>query len=111
MRILLDECVNPRLRQAFRDEGVRTVAEMDWRSLKDGDLLTRAKAAGFDIFVTLDQNMGFQNRVGAMGLALVVLVTRFNDLDTFRPEFARIRDAVLQVKPGEIVRVEIGNVD
>ena len=39
MRILLEECINPRLRLAFPGAEVRTVGEMDWRSLNDGALL------------------------------------------------------------------------
>ncbi len=60
MRILLDECVNPRLRLAFPGDEVKTVDEMGWRSLTNGRLM-KAAAPHFDVFVTLDQNLQFQN--------------------------------------------------
>jgi predicted nuclease of predicted toxin-antitoxin system len=47
MRILLDECVNPRLRLAFPGVEVKTVAEIGWRSLTNGRLLREAAANHF----------------------------------------------------------------
>jgi hypothetical protein len=106
MRILLDECVNPRLRLAFPGDEVRSVAEMGWRSLTNGRLM-EAAAPHFDVFVTLDRNLQFQNPTGRYRLGIVVLVSRFNDLATYRPQFAEIRDAVRQTKPGQIKAVQI----
>lgn len=60
MRILLDECVNPRLRLAFPGDTVKTVAEMGWQSFTNGQLMKEA-APHLEIFVTLDQNLQFQN--------------------------------------------------
>ena len=107
MRILLDECVNPRLRLAFPDAEVKTVAEMGWRSFADGPLLREA-ASQFDLFVTLDQNLEYQNPAGTLPLGILVLKTPFNDLDTYRPHFAVIRDAASRTKPGQLTRVQIG---
>jgi hypothetical protein len=72
MRILLDECVNPRLRLAFPGDEVKTVAEMGWRALTNGALMMEA-ASRFDVFVTLDQNLQFQNQTGKHRLGIVVL--------------------------------------
>ena len=63
MRLLLDECVNPRLRLAFPGDTVKTVAEMGWRSFTNGQLMKEA-ASHFDVFVTLDRNLQFQNPTG-----------------------------------------------
>jgi hypothetical protein len=101
MRILLDECVNPRLRAAFPGDEVKTVDEMNWRSLTNGRLLQVA-AVHFDLLITLDQNLRFQNPVGKYPLGIVVLVTKLNDLATYRPRFAEIRDLARQTKPGQI---------
>ena len=106
MRILLDECVNPRLRLAFPGEEVKTVAEMGWRSLANGWLM--AKAAGhFDVFLTLDRSLRFQNPTGRSALGIVVLVTRFNSLAAYRPQFAEIRDITHRTKPGQVSILEI----
>jgi hypothetical protein len=101
MRILLDEGVNPRLRLAFPGDEVKTVPEMGWSSLTNGKLMREA-APHFDVFVTLDQNLQFQNPTGKQPLGIVVLVTRFNHVAAYRPQFAEIRDAVRQTKPGQV---------
>jgi len=98
--------VNPRLRLAFPGDEVRTVAEMEWRSLSNGRLM-EAAAQHFDVFVTLDKNLQFQNPIGRYRLGIVVLVTRFNNLATYRPQFAEIRDVAKQTKPGQISTVQI----
>ena len=56
MRILLDECINPRVRAAFKGHQVKTVVEMGWRGITNGRLLALAEA-DFDVFVTVDQNL------------------------------------------------------
>ncbi|HXM44591.1 MAG TPA: hypothetical protein VN924_25365 [Bryobacteraceae bacterium] len=105
MRILFDECVNQRLHLAFPGDEVKTVAEMEWRSFTNGRLME--EAAHFDVFLTLDRNLQFQNPTGRYRLGIVVLLSRFNDLAAYRPHFAEIRDAVRQTKPGQIKAVQI----
>jgi predicted nuclease of predicted toxin-antitoxin system len=106
MRILLDECVNPRLRLAFPGDAVKTVAEMGWRSLTNGWLMKEA-APHFDVFVTLDQNLQFQNPSGSYSLGFVILITRFNHLAAYQPQFAEIRDVVRRTKPGQVNVLQI----
>src|ERR1039458_4958958 len=101
MRILLDECVNPRLRLAFPGDEVKSVSEMGWRALKNGALIQEA-ASSFDVLVTLDKNLRFQNRTGRYPLGIVVLITQFNHVAAYRPQFAEIRDLVRQTKPGQV---------
>src|ERR1700719_2863890 len=101
MRILLDECVNPRLRIAFPGDEVKTVDEMNWRSLTNGRLLQEA-GVHFDLLITLDQNLRFQNPTGKYPLGIIVLVTKLNDLATYRPRFAEIRDLSRQTKPVQV---------
>ena len=106
MRILLDECVNPRLRLAFPGDSVKTVAEMGWRSLTNGRLMKEAVSL-FDVFVTLDQNLRFQNPTGSNALGVVVLVTRFNHLAAYRQQFGEIRDVTRRTKPGQVNVLQI----
>ena len=101
MRILLDECLNPRIRLAFPGDDVQSVAEMGWRSLTNGKLMAVASPQ-FDVFVTLDQNLQFQNPTSRYPLGILVLITKFNNLEAYRPQFAEIRDVVRQVKPGQV---------
>lgn len=78
---------------------LRPVAEMNWRSLTNGRLLKEA-SGHFDLLITLDQDLIFQNPAGKRGLGAIVLVTRLNSVATYRPHFAKIRDLARQTKPG-----------
>jgi len=93
--------VNPRLRLAFPGDDVKNVAEMGWRALTNGALM-RAAAPHFDVLVTLDQNLQFQNQAGTHPLGIVVLITQLNHVAAYRPQFAEIRDLVRQTKPGQV---------
>jgi predicted nuclease of predicted toxin-antitoxin system len=106
MRILLDECVNPRLRLAFPGDEVKSVSEMGWRALTNGALM-KAAASRFDVLLTLDQNLQFQNQARKHPLGIVVLITRFNHVAAYRPQFTEIRDLVRQTKPGQVNVLQI----
>ena len=106
MRILFDECVNPRLRLAFPGETVKTVAQRGWRSLTNGRLM-EAAASQFDILITLDRNLPFQNAATRYSLGIVVLITRLNHVSAYRPPFGEIRDIVMHTKPGQVNVLQI----
>ena len=73
MRILLDECLPRRLKQAFGTEHeVTTVPERGWAGKQNGDLLTLA-AGEFEVFITVDTGVEFQHNVGASSLTVVLL--------------------------------------
>ena len=65
MRILLDECVNPRLKSAFPGHSVKTLPEMGWRGLTNGELLALAEGQ-FDVFVTLDKNLEHEQNLSRL---------------------------------------------
>ena len=74
---------------------------MGWRSLTNGKLMNEA-APHFDVFVTLDRNLQFQNPTGRYALGIVVLITRFNGLAAYRPQFGEIRDLARRTKAGQV---------
>ena len=73
MRILLDECVDQRFRSELIGHEVFTVQEAGWAGKKNGELLSFA-AQSYDAFITVDRNLYFQQNVGQLKLAVVVLV-------------------------------------
>ena len=79
---------------------------MGWRALTNGALMKEA-ASRFEVLVTLDQNLRFQNQAGKHPLGIVVLITQFNHVAAYRPQFAEIRDLVGQTKPGQVNVVQI----
>ena len=82
MRILLDESLPRRLRGVFPGHDVVTVVEAGWSGAKNGELL-RLASTNFDLFVTADQNLQYQQNLDALPIAVAVLIardTRFESL-------------------------------
>jgi predicted nuclease of predicted toxin-antitoxin system len=104
MRILLDECVNPRLRHAFSQHEITTLAEANWLALSDNKLLTLADGR-FDVFVTLDQGFEYQHDLRNLSLGIVILHVPKNSLRFYEPIVTEIVSAAETVKGGEVVHV------
>jgi predicted nuclease of predicted toxin-antitoxin system len=83
MRILLDESLPRRLRGVFTDHDVVTVVEAGWSGVKNGELLQRASTR-FDLFVTADQNLQYQQNLDALPIAVAVLVARDTRYESLR---------------------------
>ncbi len=76
MRILFDRNVPVKVRDFLSRHEVWTIAEMKWSPrLKNGELLNAAEAAGFDILLTCDQNIRYQQNLVRRKLALVILTS------------------------------------
>ena len=90
MKILLDECVTRKLKQHLTEFEVRTVVEMNWSGLKNGELLSEAVTEKFDILLTIDKNIGHQQNVNNYKIAVVVLDAEKSKIDfllRLLPEF------------------------
>jgi predicted nuclease of predicted toxin-antitoxin system len=101
MRVLLDECVPKRLREELTAHAVRTVAEMGWSGIKNGELLHKA-ASAFDCFLTVDRNLQFQQRVDALPLAVLVIQAVDNRFETLRQQMAVVREALASISAKEL---------
>ena len=104
--MLLAECVPRRLGRELPGHDVRTVNEMVWSGIKNGPLLQRA-AQEFDVFLTVDQGIEYQQNPVGLALAIIVLVARSNDIDDLRPLMPRVRETLDNAYPGTIVKVKI----
>jgi len=105
MRILIDECVDPRVKRLFADE-VKTVHEMGWDNLKDGPLLRLAQDR-FDVFLTLDRNLEYQQNFRKFSLGFVVVQVPKNQISFFEQIRAELRTAVSAVSPGEVAHIAV----
>lgn len=85
MKILLDECIPVRLKKHLSGFEVCTVTEMGWTSLKDGKLMKIAIEAGFDIMLTVDKNLQYQQNLQEYDISIVVFDVLFNRLQNFVP--------------------------
>jgi hypothetical protein len=106
MRILLDECVPRRFRHQLPEHEVRTAPEMGWASFKNGALLAAASGK-FDVLLTTDQRLSYQQNVSAFAIAVIVLVAARNKLDFLVPLAAELKKVLAEVKPGEVRRVGV----
>jgi hypothetical protein len=84
MRILLDESLPQELRNELPEHTVVTVGEPGWSGLKNGELLLQA-ADRFDVFVTADQNLQFQQNLSKLPITVLVLVAVSNRIELLRP--------------------------
>jgi predicted nuclease of predicted toxin-antitoxin system len=84
MKILVDECIDRRLSREFTGYEVKTVPQMGWAGIKDGQLLILA-AAEFDVFITVDRNLSFQQNLSQFDLAVIVLHALSNRLADLQP--------------------------
>lgn len=73
VKLLLDECVDRRLGKDFTGYEVKTVPQMGWAGIKNGQLLALAEAE-FDFFITVDQNLSFEQNLTQFDIAVIVLL-------------------------------------
>jgi predicted nuclease of predicted toxin-antitoxin system len=98
MRILLDENIPRGLRRILPGHDVRTVSEMGWAGIANGQLLDQAEKAGFEALVTSDRNFVFQQNLAGRTIAVVVLST--NRWATIRAQPQTVRRAIANASPG-----------
>ena len=104
MRVLLDESLPRQLKRFLPDHHVRTVAEEGWSGIKNGVLLGLAQQS-FDVFVTADRGIEYQQNLQQVGLGIVLLVARTNRLVDYEPLAAELAEAVEAAGPGELRKV------
>ena len=77
MKLLIDECIDERLRNLFPGHDCQTVRYAKLAGLKNGDLLSAAEADGFDVLVTVDQSIPEQQNLQGRKIAQIILSVRF----------------------------------
>ena len=107
MRVLFDNSTPRGLARSLPSHTVTEAREQGWDRLENGDLLNAAEQAGFDVLVTPDQNICYQQNLKGRKLALVVLGKGRWTL--VRDYITQIAAAVDTALPGSYVRIEIPN--
>ncbi len=103
IRILLDQNIPRQVRTILDGYNVKTSLQMGWDTIENGDLLNVAERDGFDVFITADQNLQYQQRLTGRRIALVVLTT--NKWEIIRREADRLVACVASIRPGGFVTV------
>jgi predicted nuclease of predicted toxin-antitoxin system len=106
MRILLDENLDWRLGRGLLGHEVESVHRLGWAGIQNGVLLEKANETGFEVLITMDSNMSFQQNLARQRLKIVVLRARSNRLaDTF-PLTAKILDTLPHIEDGTVTVIE-----
>ena len=104
MRVLLDECVTRYLKRDFAGHEVLTVEEAGFKGLKNGRLLQVASGQ-YDVLVTVDQNLVYQQNLKTQGLAIIVLKAQRSTYPMLKSLIPEVLKKIESLKPGEIIVV------
>jgi hypothetical protein len=104
MKVLLDECVPRRLRRELIEHAVVTVTERGWSGLKNGRLLALAETE-FEVLLTVEQNIEYQQNLKTFSIGVILLVARNNRLKTLLPLMPEAKKALENIKSGDFIRV------
>lgn len=105
MRILLDECVPKPLKKHLLNYDVQTVVEMGWSGTKNGALLKLMITQNFNVLLTADQNLRYEQNLEKIGVSVIVMVAPSNRLPDLVPLMPRVCTVVAKILPGEVVEV------
>ena len=105
MRVLLDECVPRGLGAHLPGHEVKTVAETGWTGVKNGALLQLA-ATRFDVLLTVDRNVEYQQNFTGLTIAVIVIAASSNDIAVLRPLMPAVLSALASVTPGTVTHVQ-----
>jgi predicted nuclease of predicted toxin-antitoxin system len=104
MKLLLDECIERKLAREFVDCEIKTVPQMGWAGVKNGQLLALAEAE-FDVFITVDRNLSFQQNLPQFDIAVIVLQAPSNPLADLKPLAPKVLAILAMATRGQVTIV------
>jgi predicted nuclease of predicted toxin-antitoxin system len=108
MKILLDECLPRKLKNELAPHECQTVPDEGWSELANGELLTTAERSGFELFLTIDRGIEYQQNLSSRHISVVLISSKSNrlaDLQRQVPDILRLLKSLL---PGQLVKVGPG---
>ena len=102
MKVLIDHCLDWRLIRYLPGYDVQHTGKLGWGGLKNGALLRKAEECGFEVFVTSDKNLQFQQNIRKVKLAIVVLDVVSNRLEHCVPKCSLLVSQLADIKPGTL---------
>lgn len=105
MRVLFDQGVPAPLRKQLTNCAVETAGERGWSTLENGDLLKAAEIAEFDVFLTTDSNLKYQQNLADRRIAILVLST--TSWPRVQKVAAMIDEALSSIESGSYVEIEV----
>ena len=103
MKILIDECIDQRLRHSFPEHDCLTAGFAGLTGLQNGQLLDAAESAGFDVLVTADQNIPYEQNLKGRRISILILCASTNRLRDLLALMPGVKDALLAIGLGEVI--------
>ncbi len=102
MKLLLDECIPEDLAEYIEGHEVHSVSSMGWKGVKNGELMRRTNQSGFDAFLTVDQNLEYQQNIKKYSMAIVVFDVRRNALSELKLKLPALYELLLRVEKSSV---------
>ncbi|HEY1940112.1 MAG TPA: DUF5615 family PIN-like protein [Candidatus Angelobacter sp.] len=105
MRVLIDECIPRRFKTSLRPHHCQTVPEAGFAGKKNGELLGVAENK-YDVFITLDKGIEFQQNLAGRKIAVVIIRAKSNRLTDIQQHASACLEAIQSIQPGQLLRIE-----
>jgi putative NIF3 family GTP cyclohydrolase 1 type 2 len=105
MKLLLDENLPHQLRHELPGHDCFTVTYMGWSGIRNGALLSRAAAAGFDAFLTKDTKLPYEQNLASLTIAVVILEAPTNHIQVIRPLIPTLLALLVSLPPRQVTHV------
>jgi predicted nuclease of predicted toxin-antitoxin system len=105
MQILFDQGTPVPLRRFLPDHWVETAYEKGWNDIQNGELLARAETEGFEVLITTDQNLRYQQNLTGRSISIVVLMT--TSWPRIKLQAETIKQIVDSLQPGSYLEIQI----
>lgn len=105
MKVLLDENLPHQLRRELSGHDVFTAAYMNWSGIENGELLRLAAENGFDVVITNDRGLEYEQNLSALPVAVVVLLAKANTIEAIQPLCGPLLVALARIRACEFVKL------
>jgi hypothetical protein len=104
MKLLLDECVPRKFRNMLPGHDCRTVPEEGLAGKKNGELLSLAEKSGFEVFLTLDRGLEYEQNLQGRNIAVILIRSKSSRLADLLPQSPEILRVLRSIQPGDLVK-------
>lgn len=105
MKLLLDECLPKDLRRHLVGHECETAANAGFAGLGNGELLTLAERSGWQILLTMDQGIPYQQNLDGRSISILVIRAKSNRLADLLPHVSEILNSLQSIKPSQAVKI------
>jgi predicted nuclease of predicted toxin-antitoxin system len=107
MRVLIDHCLDWRIKRFFPGHTVQAAADMGWDTLRNGLLLDQAQAGGFDVLLTVDKGFRHQQNLAGRPISVILMRVRNTRLSTLVALLPDVLALLPTVQPGRLYEVQV----